>query len=84
MGKLINVICYRVKTPHIYCKGGEEHFEFLACYGYDNTEQNKNYVNVLNTDETEKQEFCKRHYIDDIDNIDYFYHHEQEPFDTSD
>ena len=83
MEKLINVICYRVKTPHIYCKGGEEHFEFLACYGYDNKERNKAYIDLLNSDETEKREFCKRHCID-ADNIDYFYHHEQEPFDTRD
>ena len=83
MEKLINVICYRVKTPPIYSKGREEDYRYLAGYGYDDTEQNKNYINLLNTDETERQKFCKEHHIN-VNNVDYFYHHEQEPFDTRD
>ena len=83
MEKLINVICYKVKTPHIYQGGREKCYNFLAGYGYDDKERNKAYVDLLNSDETEKQKFCKECHLD-IDNIDYFYHREQEPFDTRD
>ena len=70
--RIIPVICYKVKNSNNV---------FLACYGYHDPEENKRYINVLNTDEEVKGMFCEKYGLD-ANNIEYFFHHEQEEFDT--
>ena len=80
----IPVICYKVKEPVVYNKGTKWEKscdKFLACYGYANAEENKRLVNVLNMDEEAKGMFCDEHRLN-ANEIEYFYHHEQEAFDT--
>lgn len=84
--KTIPTICYKLKTPHIYNKGTiyeTQEDTFLACYGYSNPEENKRFIEVLNHDEEAKGMFCDRHRLN-ADEIEYFFHDEQEPFDTRD
>lgn len=82
MANPIPVICYKVKTPVVYNKGTQWEKTcdtFLACYGYRDPEENKRYVNVLNTDDEVKGMLCDEQGLD-FDNIDYFSHQMQEPF----
>lgn len=82
--KTIPVICYKLKTPVIYNRGTKwekQEDTFLACYGYANPEENKRLVNVLNTDDEAKGMFCDKYRLN-ANNIEYFFHEEQEPFDT--
>jgi len=76
---IINVICYKVKSPVVYNKGTKWESScdtFLACYG-----GTQDMVNRLNTDINAKEQFCAEHRLD-ADNIDYFFINQQEEFDT--
>ena len=80
----INVICYETKNPVIYNKGTiyeKSCSVFLACGGVGGEEKNRAYVDILNSNETEARQFCKRQRLN-YDNIKRFYHHQQEAFDT--
>ena len=82
----INVICYKVKQPHIYNKGTKyekTRDEFLACYGLRDKEENIAFCKILNANPDQRRIFCKQHCLNE-DNIAYFFHYEQEPFDTRD
>lgn len=81
---MINVICYKTKTPTIYNKGTKyekQCDEFLACYGYTDDNKNNAFVNHLNSDKEAKAKFCKEHRLNS-ENIAYFFSYKQEPFDT--
>lgn len=82
--KTIPVICYKLKKPHIFNEGTKwekREYTFLACYGYADPEENKRFVNVLNTDDEAKGMFCDKYRLN-ADAIEYFFHKEQEEFDT--
>lgn len=79
-----NVICFELKKPVVYNAGTAYEKTcsiFLACYGNNDTEQNKAYVNTLNTNEAEARKFCERQGLN-YESIKYFHHHQQEAFDT--
>ena len=82
--KTIPVICYKVKNPVVYNQGTKWEKTcdtFLACYGCADVERNKAYIDLLNTDDEARANFCADHRLDPA-TIECFYHYEQEPFDT--
>lgn len=80
---LINAICYKVKTPVVYNKGTiweKSCNTFLACYG-GSTEATAKQIELLNTDEAAKAQFCAAHRLI-ADSIDHFFLNIQEEIDT--
>ena len=83
---MVNVICYKTKTPVVYNKGTtyeKSCDHFLCCYGYIDEEANKRLVDSLNNDPEKFRAFCEERRLNP-DNVTYFYHHRQEAFDTRD
>ena len=77
---IVNTICYKIKTPRIYNKGTtyEKRCDtFLTCYGYNDPEANKRYVDSINKDPEKFRAFCKEQRLNP-EEIEYFYHHQQQ------
>lgn len=83
---MINTICYKLKTPQVYNRGTpyeKSCDEFLVCYGFDSDEENERFVDKLNNDICAKEQFiAEKRMPYKANEIDYFFSHKQEPFDT--
>ena len=82
--KKIPVICYKTKTPTVYNRGTRYEKTcdtFLAGYGEKTPEENKAFVKELNSNPEKFAQYCAEMRIP-VHTVAYFYHYEQEPFDT--